>query len=153
MEGLLISFLKWHICSCSEVFFFVLPQNNQQVFFYMVPCIYISHYNSTATFMKFRTLECFYSLYLRLFGERVAHPGKYLNHIFHLNSAPLWMELSLPTKRQNWFTTSDHKWKEQPCLKYAPSSTSLSSPLSGGSWVNLTQGTAVPLQKKKVNKT
>lgn len=51
-----------------------------------------------------------------------------------------------PTERQNWFTTNDHKWKEQPCLECAPSSTSLRSPLSGGLCLNVTQGI-------KVNKT
>lgn len=51
-----------------------------------------------------------------------------------------------PTERQSWFTTNDHKWKEQPCLECAPSSSSLRSPLYGGLRVNVTQGI-------KVNKT
>lgn len=44
--------------------------------------------------------------------------------------------------------------KRAACLKYAPSSTALSSSLCGGLCVNLTQVTVVPLQKiPKVNKT
>lgn len=52
---------------------------------------------------------------------------------------------SQPGERQKWFTTNDQKPKEQPCSKYAPSSTSLSRPLSRGPSANPTR----PFLRKK----